>query len=201
MTKSPDPSASGPPPAPATETALPDADSRRDFLAEAGAIGIGTVCGLTPLVAGAIAFADPLRPKKYPAESVGAVAFQPLTRLENLPEGAPQQIPVFQDKIDAWTVSPNEPVGAVYAVRKGNEVVCFNAVCPHAGCFVGYDATQQKFVCPCHDSSFTLDGKRNEHSPSQRDLDMVETEVDVKTGEVKVKFQNFLTGKSEKVPR
>ena len=32
--------------------------------------------------------------------------------------------------------------------------VAFDAVCPHAGCTVGYDPGQQVIVCPCHGSQF-----------------------------------------------
>lgn len=30
----------------------------------------------------------------------------------------------------------------------------FSAVCPHAGCIVGFDGQQKLFVCPCHGSMF-----------------------------------------------
>ena len=32
--------------------------------------------------------------------------------------------------------------------------VAFDAVCPHAGCTVGYDPVQQVIICPCHGSQF-----------------------------------------------
>jgi thiosulfate dehydrogenase (quinone) large subunit len=32
--------------------------------------------------------------------------------------------------------------------------VAFDAVCPHAGCMVGYDPAQQVIICPCHGSQF-----------------------------------------------
>ena len=32
--------------------------------------------------------------------------------------------------------------------------VAFDAVCPHAGCTVGYDPGQKVIVCPCHGSQF-----------------------------------------------
>jgi thiosulfate dehydrogenase (quinone) large subunit len=32
--------------------------------------------------------------------------------------------------------------------------VAFDAVCPHAGCPVGYDAAQKVITCPCHGSQF-----------------------------------------------
>jgi len=35
-----------------------------------------------------------------------------------------------------------------------DRLVAFDAVCPHAGCTVDYDSSQQLLVCPCHGASF-----------------------------------------------
>jgi nitrite reductase/ring-hydroxylating ferredoxin subunit len=32
--------------------------------------------------------------------------------------------------------------------------VAFDAVCPHAGCTVGYDPSAKVIICPCHGSQF-----------------------------------------------
>ena len=37
---------------------------------------------------------------------------------------------------------------------KAGKFVAFDAVCPHAGCTVGYDQTAAVIVCPCHGSQF-----------------------------------------------
>jgi thiosulfate dehydrogenase (quinone) large subunit len=37
---------------------------------------------------------------------------------------------------------------------KAGTFVAFDAVCPHAGCTVGYDAAQKVIACPCHGSQF-----------------------------------------------
>jgi len=37
---------------------------------------------------------------------------------------------------------------------KEGSFVAFDAVCPHAGCIVGYDTRSKIFVCPCHGSRF-----------------------------------------------
>jgi thiosulfate dehydrogenase [quinone] large subunit len=34
--------------------------------------------------------------------------------------------------------------------------VAFDAVCPHAGCTVGYDPGQKVIICPCHGSQFNV---------------------------------------------
>jgi thiosulfate dehydrogenase [quinone] large subunit len=37
---------------------------------------------------------------------------------------------------------------------RSGQFVAFDAVCPHAGCTVGYDSNAQVIVCPCHGSQF-----------------------------------------------
>ena len=37
---------------------------------------------------------------------------------------------------------------------RNGRFLAFDAVCPHAGCIVGYDASASLFLCPCHGSEF-----------------------------------------------
>ena len=58
---------------------------------------------------------------------------------------------------------------------------------------------RREFLCPCHVSSFTIDGKIDSPtSPSPRGLD--ELEVQVRDGGVWVVFQNYQAGRPDKVP-
>ena len=43
---------------------------------------------------------------------------------------------------------------ALVVQPRAGEFVAFDAVCPHAGCTVAYQAAQKLFVCPCHGSEF-----------------------------------------------
>jgi Rieske Fe-S protein len=111
-------------------------------------------------------------------------------------DGTPVQVPVIADLTDAWNCEPNQPVGAVYLRKVGGKVTCFNAICPHAGCFVAYSTDRNVFQCPCHTSSFQLDGARNLPSPSPRDMDALKIdEAKLKEGEVWVQFVNYYPGK------
>ncbi|HEY0883234.1 MAG TPA: Rieske (2Fe-2S) protein, partial [Archangium sp.] len=112
----------------------------------------------------------------------------------------PRKFSVLATKVDAWNRTPNVPVGAVYLQRlPGNKVRALNVVCPHAGCFVDYKGDKNNFHCPCHNSSFGLDGTiLDPKSPSPRPLDALE--VEVRGNEVWVKFQNFRAGVHEKIP-
>ena len=124
-----------------------------------------------------------------------------VTSLSAIPDdGVPQKFTVRSDRVDAWTTYANTPVGAVYLRRTGDSVSALNVVCPHAGCFVGLAPDRSRFACPCHRSSFDLDGSINDpSSPSPRDMDSLE--VEIRNGdEVWIRFQNFLPGREEKTP-
>jgi menaquinol-cytochrome c reductase iron-sulfur subunit len=113
------------------------------------------------------------------------------------------QVPVVADLVDAWSSEPDQPVGAVYLRKLGDGTVqCFNAICPHAGCFVGYAQERKVFQCPCHTSSFTLEGEIIQPSPSPRAMDRLEVDEDkLKQGEVWVRYVSYLPGKHDRVEK
>lgn len=177
---------------------------RRSFLAGAAALIIGGIVSLFPFGAGLLMLLDPVLKKKAKASAGagGEEQKRPILRvasLDALPEGVPVQVPVIADLTDAWNREPNQPIGAVYLRRTGQTVECLNAICPHAGCFVGYAADRKVFQCPCHTSSFQLDGGRIMPSPSPRDMDALEVDPEkLKEGEVWVQFVNYYPGHAER---
>ncbi len=54
------------------------------------------------------------------------------------------------------------------SIRK-NAVRAIDMTCTHAGCLVDWQAQEQAFECPCHDSRFATDGKVLQ-SPAQKAL-------------------------------
>jgi menaquinol-cytochrome c reductase iron-sulfur subunit len=191
----------------------PPAEPRRSFVFEIASIVIGGLVGVVPLLVGVFSFLDPLtRTKKKPLwyaqggeSDNGFVRISSLGALEE--DGEPQRFPVIADKQDAWNYIPNQPIGAVFVQRLAdNQVLVFNATCPHAGCSVS--CIGKEFHCPCHNSAFAQDGSKlvsesGRNNPSPRPLDSLE--VDPRRlendQEVWVKFQNFYTGKHEKKPK
>lgn len=174
---------------------------RRNWLVAALAAIIGGIVGIFPLGAGMLVFLDPVLRQR--AKGEGKEGQRPSRRVSTLgalpSDGTPVQVPVIADLTDSWNREPNQPVGGVYLIRKGDEVTCFNAICPHAGCFVAYSAERDAFRCPCHNSTFALDGSRVQPSPSPRDMDTLAVDPDkLKQGEVWVEFVNFYPGKEHK---
>jgi menaquinol-cytochrome c reductase iron-sulfur subunit len=165
---------------------------------------LAAICGgllaLFPLGAGLLVFLDPILKRRGGAAAGSERPFRRVASVEMLPsDGTPVQVPVIADLTDAWNREPNQPVGAVYLRKTASGVECFNAICPHAGCFVGYAADRKVFQCPCHTSSFQLDGQRIMPSPSPRNMDPLEVDpAKLQQGEVWVQFANFYPGKEHR---
>ena len=59
---------------------------------------------------------------------------------------------------------------AIVVQPKAGSFLGFDAVCPHAGCTVGYDQRRVRFVCPCHGSEFNGSTGAVEVGPATRGL-------------------------------
>jgi cytochrome b6-f complex iron-sulfur subunit len=69
--------------------------------------------------------------------------------------------------------------------RSESEFIAVRTVCTHKGCDVELEGT--KFVCPCHGSEYTLEGKVTE-GPAEKDLKTFETMFDSDKGIVTIKM-------------
>jgi menaquinol-cytochrome c reductase iron-sulfur subunit len=130
--------------------------------------------------------------------------FVPLTRLSQLKVGVPRSFAIIEERQDAWVKYPREPVGSVWLIRepegKRPAVIAFTSECPHLGCAVNLTADGKDFLCPCHTSSFDLEGSPRNAVPP-RPMDRLDVEIsDGLDPEVSVKFQRFRTLSKEKIP-
>jgi menaquinol-cytochrome c reductase iron-sulfur subunit len=169
---------------------------RRTFFKKVGALVAGGIAVMVPLGAGLATFFNPLRKR-----GGGTAEFIKVTTLEALKDdGLPHRFAVVADKTNVWMTEKNVAVGSVYLKRKGDKIVAWNTVCPHLGCQVDVVAGGS-FKCPCHNSMFGPDGSLTPGSVSPRGMD--ELEVDpaaLKEGEVRVKYQEFVSSIAEKKP-
>jgi thiosulfate dehydrogenase (quinone) large subunit len=67
--------------------------------------------------------------------------------------------------------------GLVLQLGKG-QFVAYDAICPHAGCTVGYSSGANLIVCPCHGSEFDPSTGAVVSPPATRGLSSIQVAVD-----------------------
>jgi thiosulfate dehydrogenase [quinone] large subunit len=81
--------------------------------------------------------------------------------------GAASGVPVGQA---ASFTDPSSGDPSIVIQPKAGTFVAFDAVCPHAGCTVGYNAAQKVIACPCHGSQFNASTGAVEVGPATTGL-------------------------------
>jgi menaquinol-cytochrome c reductase iron-sulfur subunit len=170
---------------------------RRDFFGLA-TVALGGLLTLIMAVPGVAYLLSPLRRKHQER------AFHTLTRLNELEVGIPRSFAIIEERQDAWVRYPREPIGSVWLIRqpKGSKepVIALQSECPHLGCAINLKGDQTGFLCPCHTSAFTFDGKPTNQVPP-RPMDRLDVEFSADDDpEVRVKYQRFRTATEEKIP-
>ena len=161
---------------------------RRSLLKVVLASGAAALC--------ASALAPPIAYVVAKRGGAGGQKWVKTVRLDQLPEGRPRKVQIVSDVRDAWKLEKDADLGAVWLTRNGNEVTALSVVCPHLGCSIAATDDHKGFACPCHDSSFAIDGKR-ENGPSPRDMDPLETRVT--DGVVEVDFRRYRQGTPDRI--
>jgi menaquinol-cytochrome c reductase iron-sulfur subunit len=165
--------------------------SRRDFFAWVAAAGSSAIGAL--LTVPAVAFVlDPL------LRSTGSKGrWIRVAEFASLSKDHPTSAAVVGEQVDAWTKATAVRLGTVWLRVVGDDkVAAWNAECPHLGCKVSFDSGKGCFGCPCHDSTFSLDGGV-QGGPSPRGLDTLDARV--QNGHVEVKFTRFRAQIKERV--
>lgn len=192
--------------APTADSSESTGKPRRNFMTEILAVAIGGIVSLVPAVLGGLFFLDPILrrgSKKAGASSSGVVkdeeGFIRLALTTNaLPvDGTPQKVTVFDDIVNVWNKFPNQPIGSVWLRRIEDQVLAFSTICPHLGCAVEHRDSENEFYCPCHLSSFELNGEKKNPIPP-RAMDSLEVKLK-EDGFVWLKYQEFRGATSEKV--
>ena len=92
----------------------------------------------------------------------------------DLLENKPQQLVLQRKRIDGWkTVTERS---TTWVVKTDQDVVAFAPQCTHLGCGYRWDEEGEQFLCPCHNSAFSIDGEVVS-GPAPRGLDRYQVQV------------------------
>lgn len=161
--------------------------SRRGFLRLAtGMVSavIGLLLGIPFVVA---LIASTYRKSPSPYARVGPVGL--------LPQEQPVSLRFQFQGTDAFIAQVE--TREVWVVKHSDtDLSVFSPVCTHLGCHYDWMASAQEFVCPCHNSLFSMTGKVLA-GPAPRPLDTLPYRID--SGVLYVKWERFQAGVSEKI--
>ena len=105
-----------------------------------------------------------LKPKSGPSED-----FVEIADVESLPVGRPKEIIYLRTRMDGWK-KVQEKTSTWVVKDEAGQVAAFAPQCTHLGCVYHWEADDKKFLCPCHNSVFDLNGKVTD-GPAPRPLD------------------------------
>jgi len=106
--------------------------------------------------------------------------------ISQLRPGEPVELIFEQDRLDGWKLQ-SEKRTAWVVKEADNKVVAFGPQCTHLACAYHWEGDANKFVCPCHGSEFSIDGKVLA-GPAPRPLDRYLTKIEnnrLQLGELK----------------
>jgi len=96
--------------------------------------------------------------------------------LASLPAGRPEEVVFRRNRKDGWKILSEKTSAWVWR-GAGGKVVAFAPSCTHLGCAFHYDEKVRGYLCPCHTSTFDLEGNPLE-GPAPRPLDRYETRIE-----------------------
>jgi menaquinol-cytochrome c reductase iron-sulfur subunit len=96
--------------------------------------------------------------------------------LAQLPVRVPEEVTFRRNRVDGWKVTSERATAWVVKFSE-HKVVAYTPQCTHLGCAYHWDEQKQNFLCPCHSSTFALDG-RVLSGPAPRPLDRFQVRVD-----------------------
>jgi menaquinol-cytochrome c reductase iron-sulfur subunit len=147
---------------------MPAEDNRRAFF-------LSAIYGLWGLITAAIAIPAAayllLPPKARKGDEWIAAA-----DLNQLQPGSPEEVVFRRNRVDGWKIT-SEKATAWVVKTADNQAVAFAPQCTHLGCAYHWDEDHDYFLCPCHTSTFALDGNVLS-GPAPRPLDRYQIKLE-----------------------
>ena len=146
---------------PETSNAKPQHTTRRGFYI-AAINAMGAILGAAVALPAAAYLL--IRPKGGSEDAMAEVG-----ELSQLQPGVPKEVLYERKRVDGWRKITEK--ASTWLVKTGdNTVVAFNPSCTHLGCAYHWETSSKEFVCPCHASVFSVEGKVVS-GPAPRPLD------------------------------
>jgi menaquinol-cytochrome c reductase iron-sulfur subunit len=89
---------------------------------------------------------------------------------------APEEVVFRRNRVDGWKVT-SEKTTAWVVKQPDGRAIAFAPQCTHLGCAYRWDDRDGSFICPCHNSRFSKDGKVLS-GPAPRPLDRYAIRID-----------------------
>ena len=171
-----------------------DTPTRENDITRRGFVGwaVGAGAGFVALAAGIPLVGSVV----VPLAQANQGAYVRVAAVKDIPIGEPFGISFVEESQDAYQFSmlPH----SVYVLKTSEtDLVVYSPVCPHLGCQVFFDRQKREYVCPCHNSVFSVDGTRIS-GPTPRSLDTLPSKIE--KGDLFVQWVQFKPGVSDKTP-
>ncbi|MCC6586941.1 MAG: ubiquinol-cytochrome c reductase iron-sulfur subunit [Bryobacterales bacterium] len=140
--------------------------NRRGFIAAIYGIW-GAIAAAVGLPAAAYLLLPPRTKQKDDWVDVGSVSA--------LGASGPQEVVFRRNRKDGWKIISEKT--SAWITRQNGQLVAFAPGCTHLGCAYHWDEKNKNFLCPCHTSTFGVDGKVLA-GPAPRPLDQFKTRTE-----------------------
>ena len=96
--------------------------------------------------------------------------------LDQFESDRPKEVTFRRNRLDGWKVF-SEKATAWVVKANDSHLTAFSPSCTHLGCAYHWEDSRDQFVCPCHGSYFSIDGKVIA-GPAPRPLDQLEVKLE-----------------------
>jgi menaquinol-cytochrome c reductase iron-sulfur subunit len=171
------------------ESKIQESDASKDVLVINRRSFFAVLLGIGTAGMGALLAIPVLRYVLYPLYAKSSKStWSPIGSMDEFSDlSQPLLTPLALQQLDGWREV--DSAQTVY-VTKGpqGELQVLSSICPHMGCTVAWDKSQDQFICPCHGGRFAPDGKRV-FGPPPRGMDPLPHKV--VDGKLTVQFEYF----------
>ncbi|MDR3702638.1 MAG: ubiquinol-cytochrome c reductase iron-sulfur subunit [Candidatus Sulfopaludibacter sp.] len=141
--------------------------SRRNFY-------VGAVYGMWAAISAALGI-PALIYLFFPPKARKAEEWVEIGDVSKLAPDSPVEMVFRRNRVDGWKVISEK--GTAWVVKQADRsIVAFGPQCTHLGCAYHWDEGKNDFLCPCHSSVFSVDG-RVVSGPAPRPLDRFDVQV------------------------